>query len=310
MLTFAKIFVLAKKEIIAYSALLFSMIFWGLSFIGSKIVFEYLSPIATIFIRLIIASIFLVGVSLIMGKFQKVRRQDIKLFLVLSFFEPFLYFLGEGYGVLYTAPTVASIVISTIPLFVPFSMFFLAKEKINIGNYFGILVSFAGVLLVVLKGNFSFAAEPLGISLLMLAVFSVMGYSFVLQKIAHRYNAFTVISVQNIVGILYFLPLFLLFDVSTISEVHWEARLLIPLISLGIFASAIAFFLFTLGIQRIGVTKATIFTYIIPVITALASFFIMKEVFTIREMTGIALTIAGLFISQLRWRNILRYLRK
>ncbi len=293
-----------------YLALLVSMIFWGLSFIGVKMVFEYLSPTATVFIRLVIASVFLIGLSLILGKLQRIQKKDIGAFLLLALFEPFLYYLGEGYGIKYVSPTVASIVVSMIPLVVPFSMYVLAKEKIIMGNYFGILVSFIGVLLVVLKGDFSFDAEPKGLMYLLIAVSSVMGYSFVLQRLASRYNAYTVISTQNLIGILYFLPLFLIFDLKNMSAVHWDAGLLVPLISLAVFASAIAFFLFTLGIQKIGVTKATIFTYVIPVITAFASFLIMKEEFTFRQLGGIALTIGGLFLSQLQWRKLLGMKKK
>lgn len=295
---------MAKNKVIAYLSLVLSMILWGLSFIGSKIAYEYISPIATIFIRLIIASIFLISLSLLIGKLQRIKKKHIALFFILAFFEPFLYFIGEGYGILYTAPTIAAIVISTIPLFVPFSMFILAKEKISPGNYFGILVSFAGVLLVVLKGDFSFEAEPIGLLCLMISVFSVMGYSFVLQKLANKYNAYTVISAQNVIGIIYFLPLFLFMDLPGIASVSWDARLWVPLIALGIFCSAVAFFLFTLGIQSIGVTKATIFTYVIPVITAIASFFIMNEEFSPRKILGMLITMAGLFISQIRWRNL------
>jgi drug/metabolite transporter (DMT)-like permease len=281
------------------------MIFWGLSFIGVKMVFEYLSPTATVFLRLIIASVFLITLSLALKKLQKIHLKDLKWFLLLAFFEPFLYYLGEGYGILHVSPTVASIVISMIPLVVPFSMFILAKEKINIGNYAGILISFLGVLLVVLKPNLSFDAEPIGIFYLLLAVSSVMGYSYILQKLASKYNAYTVIATQNFIGIFYFLPLFLIFDWHHMASVRWDADLLIPLLSLAVFASAIAFFLFTIGIQKIGVTKATVFTYVIPVITAIASYFLMDERFSAMKITGIALTIGGLFFSELKWKKML-----
>jgi drug/metabolite transporter (DMT)-like permease len=292
-----------KIKAYTYPVLVLAMIFWGFSFIGVKIVFKYLSPTATVFLRLIIASVFLIGLSLIIGKLQKIQKRDIGTFLLLALFEPFLYYLGEGYGINLVSPTVASIVISTIPLFLPFSMYLLAKEKIALGNYFGVLVSFIGVLLVVLNGNLSFDAAPEGIFYLMIAVASVMGYSYVLQKLSSRYNAYTIISTQNFIGIFYFLPLFLYFDASTVESVQWNAELLITLISLAVLASAMAFFLFTLGIQQIGVTRATVFTYIIPVITAVASFFILREEFSMRKITGILLTIGGLFLSQIPFRR-------
>ena len=68
---------------------------------------------------------------------------------------------------------------NSIPLFVPFSMYFLAKEPVRTGTFFGIFIAFVGVLMVVLNRDLSFAASPLGIMFLMIAVASVMGYSFI-----------------------------------------------------------------------------------------------------------------------------------
>ena len=282
------------------------MIFWGLSFVGVKMVFDYkyMSPVATVFLRLIMASVFLIALSLALKKLQRIARKYILPFLLLAFFEPFLYYLGEGYGIKHVSPTVASIVISTIPLFLPFSMYWLAKEKIVMGNYFGILVSFAGVMLVVLQGDLDFAASGQGVLYLMITVASVMGYSYILQRLSSKYNAMTIISAQNFIGIFYFLPLFLIFDLKNMGSVQWDAGLLVPLISLAVFASALAFFLFTLAIQQIGVSRATIFTYLIPVITAIASYLIWKEDFNWQKIAGIFLTIGGLFLSQVSFKKL------
>jgi drug/metabolite transporter (DMT)-like permease len=293
-----------KPKAYTYPVLVLAMIFWSLSFIWVKIVFKYLSPTATIFVRLIIASVFFIVFTLILGKLQKIQKSDIYKFLLLAFFEPFLYYLGESYGISYVSPTVAAIIISTIPLFLPFAMFLIVREKIARESYIGVLVSFTGVLLVVLNNDLSFSASPRGIMFLMLAVFSVMGYSYLLQDLAGRYNAFTIIAVQNFFGIFYFLPLFLLFDLADIINVNWNSELILSLCALAVFASSLAFFLYTMGVQQIGVTKSTVFTYIIPVLTAVFSFIFLKEAFTIRKIFGILLVIGGLFISQINLRAL------
>jgi drug/metabolite transporter (DMT)-like permease len=271
-----------------------------------KIALGYLSPTATIFIRLIIASGFFVMLSLLLGKLQRIARKDFLRFLILAFFEPFMYFLGESYGISLVSPTIAAIIVSTIPLFLPFSMYLLAGERISKGRYAGILVSFTGVLLVVLNSDLTFSASPRGIFFLMIAVFSVMGYSYILQDVVKRYNAYTIITTQNFIGIFYFLPLFLLLDIRSLGSVNWNAELVTALVALGVFASALAFFLFTIGIQQIGVTRATVFTYVIPILTAIFSFFLLNEEFSLRKIGGILLSISGLFISQLNFRRIFR----
>jgi drug/metabolite transporter (DMT)-like permease len=295
---------LDKPKLYTYPVLVLSMIFWSMSFIWVKIVFKYLSPTATIFIRLIIASFFLIGLSALLGKLQRIDRKDYLRFLLLALFEPFLYYLGESYGLLYVSSTVAAIVVSTIPLFLPFFMYLLAREKISSGSYIGVLISFSGVLLIVLNNDLTFSASPKGLLFLMLAIASVMGYSYLLQILARRYNALTIISAQNFIGIFMFLPFFLIIDVPGISNVKWTAELILSICALAVFASSLAFFLYTLAMQQIGITKATVFTYIIPVFTALLSFIFLDEDFPPRKIIGIAITIGGLFLSQIDYRSL------
>jgi len=286
-----------------YFVLILAMVFWSFSYIWTQNVFKYLNPLSTVFIRLIIASVFFVSLSLALRKFQRIARKDILKFLLLAFFEPLIYYLGESFGLKLVSPTVAAILISTIPLFVPFSMYFLAKEPVRTGTFFGIFVAFVGVLMVVLNRDLSFAASPLGIMFLMIAVASVMGYSFILQTLGKKYNAYTIISVQNIIGIFYFLPLVLLFDMDVLKTVHINTELVVNITALAVFASALAFFLFTIGTQHIGVTKASIFTYLVPIFTATISFFLGKETFTPLKVGGILVVILGLSLSQLNIRK-------
>lgn len=295
-----------KPKLYTYPVLILAMIFWSLSFIGVKIVLKYLSPTATVFLRLVIASVFFIGLALILGKLQRIQRSDIVKFLILAFFEPFMYYLGESYGISMVSPTVAAIIISTIPLFLPFAMYFLAGERVARGSYFGVIISFIGVLLVVLNNDLTFSASPKGLLCLMVAVSSVMGYSYLLQILASRYNAFTIIATQNFIGLIYFIPLFLVLDLGKMHMVTWNTELVLSLTGLAVFCSALAFFLYTLGMKQIGVTKATVFTYVIPVLTAIFAFFFLKEEFTIRKIAGIFLTIGGLFLSQINFKALLQ----
>ena len=108
-----------RKFIVHISGVI-AMVFWGLSFIWSTQVFEYLNPTTTIFFRLIISSVFL-GIILLVSKSQSLRdtkfgehKKNLKLFALAALFEPFLYFIFESYGLLNAAPVVSSAIIATI----------------------------------------------------------------------------------------------------------------------------------------------------------------------------------------------------
>lgn len=292
-----------KNSALTYVYLTLAMVFWSFSYIWIKEVYKYLNPLTTIFLRLVISSVIMITVTLILKKLEKVKKQDIPKFLLLAFFQPFLYFLGESYGISLVSPTVAAIMISTIPLFVPFSMYFLAREPLGSNNFLGIFISFIGVLMVVLNKDLSLSASPLGLLYMCLAVGSVLGYSNLLQKLLKKYTPYTIVTVANFIGIFYFLPLVLIIDYEDITTIPWNIDLIWNLLALAIFASSLAYFLFNTGTKNIGVSKATLFTYLIPIFTAILSYIYFREHFTIIKITGIFVTLAGLFIGKTRFQR-------
>jgi drug/metabolite transporter (DMT)-like permease len=99
-----------------YPIVILSMIFWGMSFVWTSIVFKYYHPITTIFLRLVISSILLTVFIFITGKFEKLKKEDRGLLLISALFNPFLYFLGENFGLMNSSPTISSVIIATIPV--------------------------------------------------------------------------------------------------------------------------------------------------------------------------------------------------
>jgi drug/metabolite transporter (DMT)-like permease len=76
-----------------------------------------------------------------------------------------------------------------------------------------------------------------------------------------------------------------------------------PIIELSIFASCGAFILFAYSVKNMGITKANVFSNCIPVFTAFFSFILMGDRLTVQNITGMAIVIAGLFMSQMNGSN-------
>ena len=238
-------------------------------------------------------------VSLSFKKLEHIHKKDIKFIFLLAFFEPVLYFIGESQGMLLVTPTTASVIVSIIPLLVPFIAFLFLKERVSIKNIIGILVSFFGVLLVIMNRNFELAASGKGIMLMSLSVIAAIFYAVVLRKLASTYNPFTLITLQNTIGAIMFFPLMLYYDSNTLHTGMISINAAIPVLKLAIFASSIAFILYTYAIQLLGAVKTNIFTNLIPVITAFLSYFLLGEQLLIHNIIGIVLVIGGLIMSQI-----------
>ena len=168
-------------------------------------------------------------------------------------------------------------------------------------NFFGIVVSVIGVALVIFHQGFDLVdVNPIGIAFLVLAVVSALGYSLIIKKMTDRYNVFSIVAYQNLIGIFYFLPLFFWLDFKHFIQVVPTWDVIIPLLNLGVFASTFAFIFFTYAIKNLGISRANIFTNAIPVLTAIFAYFILGEPLTLVKMIGISVVIFGLFLSQLR----------
>lgn len=294
------------KNFLVYLGLVVAMVCWSFSFLWYKDVYHFLSPFVTVLFRLTISSVILFLVSFLTGQLQKVKFNDLKLFFLLALSEPFLYFIGESLGMQYVTPTVAAVMVSLIPLFVPIFAYFILKEQITAKNIVGIFVSFAGVLLVILNKEMKLTASPKGIALMSLAVVGAVAYSIVLRKLAQNYNSLTLISWQNTIGAVLFLPLTLIFEHKELASVDFTSGMWIPLLNLSVFASSVAFLLYTLGVQSLGAFRANIFTNTIPVFTAIFSFFLLGEKLQSRNIFGILLVVGGLVLSQMKPLGVLR----
>ncbi|HPD94525.1 MAG TPA: DMT family transporter [Tenuifilaceae bacterium] len=296
-----------KTGMKAYIAVFIAMFFWAYSFIWYKEAYVYYRPITLLMGRLIVSSIFLFTVSGLMGKLNKIRKSDIKFFALLAFFEPFLYFIGESFGLTYISSTLAAVIVSTIPLISPIGEYYIYKQRISTMNFVGIMVSIIGVGMVIFyKGFGHVEANVYGILLMILAVFSTVGYSLLLRKLTANYNVFSIITYQNTIGIFYFLPLFLLFEYKNFIQVGITLHSALPVLKLGIFASTFAFLLFTFSLKHMGVTKANSFTNAIPVLTAILSYFILGEMLTTIKILGILVVVLGLFLSQAKGYKVKR----
>ena len=191
-------------------------------------------------------------------------------------------------------------VIATIPLFTPVAAYFIIKERISWLNIAGIALSFLGVLLMLINRDMTFNASPAGIGFLFFAVISAVIYTSFLKRLTRWYGPFTIIAWQNLIGVFYFLPVFLIMDLREFLSIKPDGNTIAALIQLSVFASTFAYVLFTMGVKKIGVSRTNVFTNLIPIFTAIFSYFILSEHFSINKVAGILVVILGLLLSQIQ----------
>jgi drug/metabolite transporter (DMT)-like permease len=288
------------KKIGIYPLISLAVIFWGMSYVWTTIVFKYYHPISIIFLRLVISSALLVAFILISKKAEKIRKEDTWLFLLSALFNPFLYFLFENYGLKNSTPTISAVIIATIPVFVSIVGYFLLKENLSLLNITGIIISFIGIGIMLVNPDFSLNSPIAGVLFLSGAVVMAVIYTIFLKRLAHKYSALTIITYQNLIGVVLFLPLFIFFDFKYFITVRPNFELVSSLLSLAVFASTLAFIFYIMSVKKIGVSRTSVFSNLMPVVTAIFSAIFISEIFTATKIAGMAIVIAGVMVAQVK----------
>lgn len=287
-----------NSKVRIYGAVILAMIFWAFSFIWFKVANIHFQPITIVFLRLLIAVILLTTYLTITKRFVKIRKSDYKLFLMMALFEPFIYFLGESFGLTYVSATVCSVLISTIPVFATIGAWIFFKEKLKVINYLGIVLSFIGVLVFIMNKDGSISYNLKGLALIFMAVLAAVGYNLTLSRLVHHYSPIFIVNVQNVIGAILFLPLFITMEFKSFIGIPFNFKMFLPVIQLAAFASCAAFILFAFSVRKLGLLKANVFTNSIPLFTAFFSFILLGDKLTFQNMIGMVVVVAGLYMSQ------------
>ena len=289
-----------NKGLIVHLAGVTAMIFWGMSFVWSTQVYQNLNPTATIFLRLVVATVFLTTILFVFRLNEKIQKKHLGLFAIAALFEPFLYFIFEGYGLKNSSPVIGAGIIALIPLVTPIAARIFLKERLTPMNIVGFIISFAGVIVMLLNKNLELTASPKGILFLCGSVVVAVGYSIALIRLTKLYKPLTITWMQNIVGMIYFIPMVIIMEHFEPSNFANVGAYIVPLVCLGIFCSAGAYALWAFAFSKLGASKANVYSNLIPVFTAIFSYLLTIESLTVNKIIGIVVVVAGLILSQMK----------
>ncbi|MBO7408297.1 MAG: EamA family transporter [Paludibacteraceae bacterium] len=299
------------KRMVPYIAVITAMLIWAGSGIAVKEALVLLSPLQLVVVRFTIAVILMLCVGLLASgqlKLQKLERGDWWLFVLAGIFQPFLYFILETYSYkLFATPTIAEAFLSTNPLIAPIFALIFLRERSGWLTWLGIIVSTAGMLLLVLAGSDNFEVGNLwGVPLALVTVCMAASYSILLRKIPSKYTSLTIVFWGQLIGLILFYLVYgvrcMVYGGENMVQCMVAGEQLIRSLCgvgyLGIFSSVAAFVLFCYSVRSIGVVTANIFNNVRPVFTALLMLCIFGEQLPLGKWIGIFVIVLGLFICQ------------
>ena len=289
------------SKILIYIASIFAITLWGMSYIWTdKLIAQNIPIFYFVFVRIFLAGIVLFLFNTAYARIKRIQRKDLPKFLLLAFFEPFIYFICETFGLKLTgSPTLSALVIATIPIFSIGAGMIFFKEKINFVNIIGILLSLVGIVMVAMAKGELGEQFIWGVVLLLIAVISEVGHASITKSLSGNYSSQIIVMYQFLIGAVYLLPFFIWKGLDGFdAQVYLSADVWYPLICLAVLCSSLAFSLWVSTIKNLGVAKSSIFSALIPVAAALIAWALGHELMNTRQWIGIAISTVGVILSQ------------
>lgn len=284
--------------LVGYAAVLVYSCLSGVSFVWTKRLLEHGFPVFTIvLIRLIIGAIFLLLTLRLFNKLEPLKRKDIKDFILLAIGEPFIYFIGEDFGLKYVDASFASVIIAMIPVLIAFVIPKIYGGKVKRSLVIGACISFIGIIAMSFnKSGLMFDVR--GLLFLLLALASAIWYNVFLKKLLQSYGAFTITAYMNVIGALIYLPLFFISDFPIIDTLNFNLQNISDLLCLGVLCSAGSYGLYSFSASKLGVEKVSVFNNASPIVTIFASILLGMEPLTARKLLGVLIVVLGVIVSQ------------
>ena len=289
------------SKLLVYIASSCAIVLWGMSYIWTDKLIELGIPVFYfVFVRILLAGGVLFLFNTAYARIKRIQRQDLGKFMLLAFFEPFIYFICETFGLKETgSPTLSAMIIATIPIFsiAAGRMFF--KERITKINVAGVVLSLIGIVMVAMAHGALGENFILGILLLLIAVISEVGHASITKSLSGNYPSQIIVMYQFLIGSIYLFPLFLWKGLNGFNaELYFSPDVWYPLICLAVLCSSLAFSLWVSTIKNLGVAKSSIFSALIPVAAALIAWALGHEGLNSRQWIGIAISTVGVILSQ------------
>jgi drug/metabolite transporter (DMT)-like permease len=287
-----------KKDFLPYSLLLIQPIFMASNLVVARGGVEHVPPISLAFWRW--STVFFLLILFNYKIFNKKR-------IFLKEYKE-LFFLGlMGCGVCGAFPFIAGqtttiinmgIIYTSSPIFIILLSYFLFKEKMNLFKLIGLFACLVGVLIIIIKGEYSSLISlkfTKGDLWMLGASVGWALYSIFLFNWKSSLNVFERFTAISFFGALSLLP-FYIFEQNFVSSTIFDMKFLFWIFFAAISPGIIAFILYTYTQKYLGATTTGFTLYLFTVYGAFYGILFFGETLELFHLYGTFLVFLGVYL--------------
>ena len=290
-----------RAKVRGHALALLTVVVWAVTFVSTKVLLLNFAPIEILFFRFVIG--FLALAALRPRRLRVRGFAQERWFMLAGATGVALYYLLENIALTFTTASIVGVVVAAAPLFTGILSAIILKERLRAPFFVGFVVAMAGVCLVRFGGGFSVeglgGAGLTGVVLALAAAGTWAVYSLVTKKLStFGYDSVLVTRRTFMWGLVFMLPTLPVLGFSPDWAALTEPAMWGNLVFLGLGASALCFVTWNVAVRELGPVRTSLYIYLVPALTVLASVMVLGEPLTPLVVVGVLLTIAGLLLSE------------
>jgi len=283
-----------------YIKLLMTAIFWGGTFIAGRMIAGHVNPVAAAFLRFVVASVFLVALTLkTEGLPHLMEGRKVLVLVLLGATGVFAYNLFFFKGLELINAGRASLIIANNPILIAlFSVLFFA-EKLTPLKVVGIFISVIGAILAISGGHpAALLSGGLGMGdvYIFCCVASWVAYTLIGKQAMNQFSPLAAVTGAAVTGVIMLvIPAWLSgmpAEIPLYRPIDWAA-----IFYLGFFGTVLGFVWYYDGIRAIGPARAGLFINFVPLSAISMGYLLLSEPVTISLAGGAALVITGVILT-------------
>ncbi|MCK9224042.1 MAG: DMT family transporter [Candidatus Muirbacterium halophilum] len=293
-----------KKEYYYIFILVVANIIWGTTFVTVQKTLEFMGVFQFMAVRFFIGAMVIYFFARFSFKDLLKNKKEI-IGALLSGFALFGGYYFQTEGLKYTTTVRSGFITGLFVVTVPFFSFILLKIIPSIKSIVGLLISVIGVYLFSVVGNFEFylnKGDMLTLVCILCFGIQVVFLSFFVNK--DNVNRFTFLQLITV---------FLLSAFKSIGKgdfiVEYSHFLLVSFFVCGVLATGVCFLFQSISQSKITPNKAAVIYTIEPLSAGIVGFLFMNEAFSLINITGAFLILAGVVFTEYQFNPLQKKVR-
>ena len=281
--------------------------FWGTSFVSTKVLLNHgFSAVQIFTLRFAVTYLILLAAS--HSKFRCENWKHELIMFICGITGCTLYFWTENTALSLSPSSNVALIVCTNPLLIMILGGLIYKsERLNKRQIFGCLITFVGMVLVVLNGKFILKLSPAGDLLACCAGLMWAAYSLIVKQLNGKYNTLFITRRMFFYGTLTSIPA-LFIEAGTCSpkalNIPWqnftEPVVTLNFLCLTVFSSLFGYLIWNKVLKQLGTVLASNYGYALPMVTMITAVIALGGRITPIAIAGAVAIIAGMVLAEIK----------